>query len=61
MGFILWLIGTICAIWCVMDIFKKPVGIVGKLVMTIVVLATSWFGLIFYYFFARDKVTTWFK
>ena len=61
MGFILWLIGTICAIWCVMDIFKKPVGIVGKLVMTIVVLATSWFGLIFYYFFARDKVITWFK
>ena len=61
MGTIIWLAGLICAIWCVMDIFKKPVGLVGKLIMTIVVLATSWLGLALYYFWARNKMTTWFK
>ena len=61
MGTIIWLAGLICAIWCVLDIFKKPVGLVGKLVMTIIVLATSWVGLALYYFWARNKMTAWFK
>ena len=61
MGTIIWLAGLICAIWCILDIFKKPVGLVGKLVMTIIVLATSWLGLALYYFWARNKMTTWFK
>ncbi len=61
MGTILYLAGLVCAIWCVLDIFKKPVGLVGKLIMTVAVLATSWFGVIFYYFIARNKITTWFK
>ena len=61
MGTIIWLAGLICAIWCILDIFKKPVGLVGKLFMTIIVLATSWLGLALYYFWARNKMTTWFK
>ena len=31
-GTIIWLIGVFCAIWCVMDIFKKYGGI-GKVVI----------------------------
>ena len=42
MGTIIWLVGLMCSIWCVLDILKKPIGIVGKLVMAVVVLATSW-------------------
>ena len=45
MGTIIWLVGLICSIWCVLDILKKPVGLVGKVVMAVVVLATSWLGL----------------
>ena len=51
MGTIIWLVGLICSIWCVLDILKKPIGIVGKLVM----------GLALYYFWARHHVTSWFK
>ncbi|MBQ3122287.1 MAG: PLDc N-terminal domain-containing protein [Bacteroidaceae bacterium] len=61
MGTIIWLAGIVCAIWCVLDIFKKPISIVGKLIMTVIVLATSWLGLILYYFWARHQMTSWFK
>ncbi len=61
MGTLIWLAGLICAIWCVLDIFKKPISIVGKLILTVIVLATSWLGLVLYYFWARHHVTTWFK
>lgn len=61
MGTILWLAGVICGIWCVLDIFKKPIGFIGKLITAIIVLTTSWLGLAIYYFWARHKLTSWFK
>lgn len=54
---IVYIVGLIAAIWCVIDIFKKPkLSILWKLVLSIAVLATSWIGLIVYYFFVRDKI-----
>lgn len=61
MGTILYLAGLVCAIWCVLDILKQPIGLVGKLVVAIAVLATSWVGIAVYYFWARHQVTSWFK
>ena len=49
-GTIIWLIGVACAIWCVMDIFKKNISTAGKVIAAIVVLLTSWLGLAVYYF-----------
>ena len=61
MGTILYIVGLVCAIWCVLDIFKKNITLPGKLIASIVVLATSWIGLALYYFWARHHITTWFK
>ena len=61
MGTILYLAGLVCAIWWVLDILKQPIGLVGKLVVAIAVLATSWVGIAVYYFWARHHVTSWFK
>lgn len=58
---ILYLIGLICSIWCVLDIFKKNIQLPGKLIVSLVVLATSWVGLALYYFWGRNKVESWFK
>ena len=58
---ILYLIGLICSVWCVLDIFKKNIQLPGKLIVSILVLATSWIGLALYYFWARYKVESWFK
>ncbi len=61
MGTLIWLAGLVCAIWCVLDIFKKPITLPGKLITAVVVLLTSWVGLALYYFWARKHITTWFK
>ena len=50
-GTIVWLIGLVCAIWCVLDIF----------IAAVVVLLTSWVGLAVYYFYGRDHLQEWFK
>ena len=61
MGTILYIVGLVCSIWCVLDIFKKNITLPGKLIASIVVLATSWIGLALYSFWARHHITTWFK
>ena len=60
-GTIIWLIGVFCAIWCVMDIFKKNISTAGKVIASIVVLLTSWGGLAVFYFYGRDHLQEWFK
>ena len=56
MGTIIWLVGLVCAIWCVLDIFKKPITMPGKLITAVAVLLTSWVGLAVYYFWARHQL-----
>ncbi|MBR5019838.1 MAG: hypothetical protein IKX53_09425 [Bacteroidales bacterium] len=61
MGTLIYLIGLILAILAVIDIFKKPISLVGKIICSIIVLATSWIGLIIYYLYAKNHITDWFK
>ena len=57
MGTILYLIGLACAIWCVYDLFTtKKIDILWKIVISVVLLSTSWIGLAIYYFVLRDKL-----
>ena len=55
-GFIIWIIGLIHAIKAVLEIMKWKVDGVKKLLVAILVLLTSWIGLIFYYFWGRDNL-----
>lgn len=61
MATIVYLAGLVLAILAVIDIFKKPIGIVGKIITAVLVLATSWIGLIVYYLYAKNHITEWFK
>ena len=54
---IVYIVGLIASIWCVIDIFKKPkLGLLWKIVLAIAVLALSWIGLVVYYFVLRDRI-----
>ena len=54
---IVYIVGLIAAIWCVLDIFKKPkLNILWKIVLSIAVLSFSWIGLLVYYFFIRERI-----
>ena len=61
MGTIIWLAGTILAILAVVDVFKKNISTVGKIICTILLLVTGWFGLLVYYLFAKNRIEEWFK
>ena len=58
---IIYFIGLVLAIIAVLDILKKPISLVGKVICAVLVLATRWIGLIVYYLYAKDRLTKWFK
>ena len=58
---LIYIIGVVLSIIAVLDIIKKPISIVGKIITAILVLATSWIGLAVYYLYAKDHLTEWFK
>lgn len=56
-GKILYILGIVCAVWCVLDIFKTAkCGIIGKIIFSVLVLAFSWIGFAVYYFLLRGKI-----
>ena len=56
-GLILYILGILAAIWCVLDILKKPkLDLLWKIILVIAVLATSWLGFLIYYFIIRNRI-----
>ncbi len=55
-GTIIYILGVIAAIWCVLDILKKNVSLITKILLIVFVLALSWIGVALYYFWLRNKV-----
>jgi len=58
---IIYIIGVVLSVVAVIDILKKPISLVGKIIAAVVVLATSWIGLAVYFLYAKDHLTEWFK
>lgn len=52
---IVYILGIVAAIWCVLDILKRPWGILKKIIIGILVLITSWVGFVVYYLL-RNKL-----
>ena len=61
MGSIIYIVGVVLAVIAVIDIIKKPISTVGKIISAVLVLCTSWIGLAVYYLYAKDHLTEWFK
>jgi len=57
LGTIIYILGIVAAIWCVLDIFKHDkLDLLWKIVLTVAVLATSWIGFAAYYFLIRNRI-----
>ena len=61
MSSIIYIIGVVLSVLAVLVIIKKPISVVGKVITAILVLATSWVGLVVYYLYAKDRLVNWFK
>ncbi len=56
-AFIVWLVGLICCLWCIKDVWNKPhLDGVVKIVITVALLCCSWLGLAVYYFLLKDRL-----
>ncbi len=60
-GTIIYIIGIILCIKAVLEILKMDLSTGAKVISIIVLLLTSWIGLIVYYLYAKDHLTEWFK
>lgn len=58
---LIYIIGVVLAVIAVIDILKKPISLVGKIITAVLVLATSWIGFAVYFLYAKDHLTQWFK
>ena len=45
MGTIVYIAGVVLSVLAVLDIIKKPISLIGKIITAVLVLATSWIGL----------------
>ena len=61
LGTIVYIAGIVLSILAVLDIIKKAISLIGKVICCVLVLATSWIGLAVYYLYAKDHLTEWFK
>ncbi len=58
---IVWIIGIILAIKAIIEILGMNISMAGKIISIIVLVLTSWIGIIVYYLFAKDRLSSWFK
>ena len=56
MGFIIWIIGLVLCIKAVLEIVKRNIDGIKKLLVVIILLLTSWVGLAVYYFWGRENL-----
>ena len=61
MSTLIYIAGIVLAAVAVLDIIKKPIKTSGKIIASVILLLTSWIGLIVYYIYAKDHLTEWFK
>lgn len=58
-GFIIWVIGMILTIRAAFEIARYDVSLWKRIVAIIILVSTSWVGLLFYYLLARDRMESW--
>lgn len=58
---ILYLIGVVLTVFCVIDISRKNITTAGKVVTSVIVILTSWIGIAVYFLYARNRLEVWFK
>lgn len=61
LGFIIWVIGVVLTIKAGLEIWRTNGDLVKKILFIIVIILTSWVGLVFYYFYGKSQMTKWLK
>lgn len=58
---IIYVVGVILGVVAVLEILSQPINILSKIIISILVVITSWVGITVYYLLLRGNLTRWFR
>lgn len=58
---IVYVVGVILGVVAVLEILSQPINILSKILISVLVVITSWVGIAVYYLFLRGNLTRWFR
>lgn len=60
-GFIIWIVGLILTFRAAIEIWNINAAIEKRLITIVLIVLTSWVGLLFYYFYGKERMGGWLK
>lgn len=58
-GFVIWIVGLVLTIRAALEIWRIHAPAERRLIAIILVVLTSWVGLLFYYFYGKSRMPQW--
>lgn len=58
---IVYVVGVILGVVAVLEILSQPINILSKILISVLVVITSWVGIAIYYLILRGNLTRWFN
>ena len=58
-GFVIWSVGLVLTIRAALEIWRIHAPAERKLIAIVLVVFTSWVGLLFYYFYGKPRMAQW--
>lgn len=58
-GFAIWIVGLVLTIKAALEIWRIHAPIERRLIAIILIVLTSWIGLLFYYFYGKARMPQW--
>lgn len=60
-GFVIWIVGLILTFRAAIKIWNINAAIEKRLIAIVLIVLTSWVGLLFYYFYGKERMGGWLK
>ena len=60
-GFVIWIIGLILTFRAAIEIWNINAAVEKRLIAIVLIVLTSWLGLLFYYFYGKERMAGWLK
>ena len=58
-GFVIWIIGLILTFRAAIEIWTINAAVEKRLIAIVLIVLTSWIGLLFYYFYGKARMPQW--
>ena len=58
-GFVIWIVGLVLTIRAALEIWRIHAPAERKLIAIVLVVFTSWVGLLFYYVYGKPRMAQW--